>query len=517
MKKHFYLALLLLMAIGLGLLGCSEEDIFETTEAQEINGIISQFSPETFGKVVSGDYKVNWDVSAPLEHSEELGADYYEFEISLPENQIQITSKLYDIKQSLLAVKKENGQYDFYVAKYFMDRWKAEGYSVKDVSLSKMGSFSGLLNVFNNNNQMVYAKKMADGKVLSAPTLNSDFSNGNIETRMAEDCEASDITYHLVRSYKEVWNEEGTAFEYVYDFTFLKSISYDLTCYPSSFPNLDLENGVPGGTYYSSSGGGDYPECEDPRHGCIYEVETELVRFEDLIDDSKLKPCMKSIVSDLKGLNQGMGWVINRFNASGSNPTISSMLPNYNWTLEDNSLPAGQNGGTTPLFNTSTKAVTTIFDSGQLKNASDISIARTILHEALHAYLIVWDVNTRRNISQQFKEYPQLMSDYINSVDINTAQHGEFSRMIKEIADALQEFGNNRNYNLNRQFYDDLSWGGLTHIKNSNNQMVEAPWFLNAYPNISDRNRILNNISVESTGKNMNGVSTSKKGNNAGC
>tara|TARA_A100000171_G_scaffold19421_1_gene17864 strand:- start:1295 stop:1915 length:621 start_codon:yes stop_codon:yes gene_type:complete len=131
-------------------LGCSEEDIFETTEAQEINGIISQFSPETFGKVVSGDYKVNWDVSATLEHSEELGADYYEFEISLPENQIQITSKLYDIKQSLLAVKKENGQYDFYVAKYFMDRWKAEGYSVKDVSLSKMGSFSGLLNVFNN-------------------------------------------------------------------------------------------------------------------------------------------------------------------------------------------------------------------------------------------------------------------------------------------------------------------------------------------------------------------------------
>ncbi|MGW8124197.1 hypothetical protein ACV07N_16175, partial [Roseivirga echinicomitans] len=154
MKKHFYLTALCFLTIGLGLSGCSEEDIFETTEVQRVNSIKSQFSPETFSKVISNDYKVDWNVSTLLEHSEELDLDYYEFEISLPENQIQITSKLYDIKQSLLAVKKENGQFDFYVTKYFMDRWKSEGKSVKDVSLSKMESFSGLLNVLDNNNQM---------------------------------------------------------------------------------------------------------------------------------------------------------------------------------------------------------------------------------------------------------------------------------------------------------------------------------------------------------------------------
>ncbi|MGW8124203.1 hypothetical protein ACV07N_16205, partial [Roseivirga echinicomitans] len=66
-----------------------------------------------------------------------------------------------------------------------------------------MESFSGLLNVLDNNNQMIYAKKMADGKTLSAPTINSDFSNGNIETRMAEDCETVTI-YHYVESYKPV-------------------------------------------------------------------------------------------------------------------------------------------------------------------------------------------------------------------------------------------------------------------------------------------------------------------------
>ena len=52
MKKHLYLTILLITAIGLGLLGCSEEDIFEKNAPQEINSIISQFSPETFSKVV---------------------------------------------------------------------------------------------------------------------------------------------------------------------------------------------------------------------------------------------------------------------------------------------------------------------------------------------------------------------------------------------------------------------------------------------------------------------------------
>ena len=270
------------MAIGLGLLGCSEEEIFEEGRTQEINGIISQFSPETFGKVVSGDYKVNLDVSAPLENSEELGADYYEFEISLPENQIQITSKLYDIKQSLLAVKKENGQYDFYVAKYFMDRWKSEGYSVKDVSLSKMGSFSGLLNVFNNNNQMTYAKRMDNGNTLEAPvSLNSDFNN-NIETRMEEDCETEVTMYHYVESYKPVYNEGYTAILYYeFDFIFLTGISYETTCYANYFPELNLEGGVPG-TYYSQNGGGSYAGCNDP-NGCVYNVETRILEPDDTL------------------------------------------------------------------------------------------------------------------------------------------------------------------------------------------------------------------------------------------
>ncbi|WP_452611717.1 hypothetical protein [Roseivirga echinicomitans] len=347
---------------------------------------------------------------------------------------------------------------------------------------------------------------MADGKTLSAPTINSDFSNGNIETRMAEDCEASDITYHLVRSYKEVWNEDGTAFEYVYDFTFLKSISYELTCYPSSFPNLDLENGVPGGTYYSSNGGGNYPECEDPRHGCIYEVETELNRFEDSIDDSKLKPCMKSIVSGLKGMNQGMGWVINRFNASGSNPMINAMIPKYDWEMSDGIITDPNKTAVTSSVYNSSGMVTTTFDTNKYGNASDLSIARTILHEALHAYMVV---EMRTNMTNYSGNFPTLWADYIANKFGSTLedyQHAEIAaNFTGPLALSLQEFGVNRGYSLPYQFYSDMAWAGLQGTV--------------AFSTLSsiDQQRIGNVISVELSGKDLQGNLITKKGNNGGC
>lgn len=486
MKKHFYLALLLLMAIGLGLLGCSEEDFFEKNGPQEINGIISQFSPETFSKVVSSDYKVNWDVSTPLEHSEELGADYYEFEISLLENQIQITSKLYDIKQSLLAVKKENGQYDFYVAKYFMDRWKSGGKPVKDVSFSKMESFSGLLNVFDNNSQMIHAKRMDNGRVLGTPlSLNSDFSNINIETRMEVDCEEVAI-YHYIDRYHI---EQGIP---VRKYSDLVGISYERTCSVNYYPELNLEGGVPG-TYYSQNGGGSYAGCNDP-YGCVYKVETKLIRIEEQIDDSLLKPCMQSIVSDIKSLQNGMSWMIQKFSGDTSG---------FNWTMEDQSLPQGT-GSTSSLYNRSTGTVTSKFDTQSYLNATELSWARTVLHESVHAYFVAYYSTNRPGF---MGTYSQMVQDWNTYQTWEPVHHEEFARsLVKEVAKALEEFGNLRGYSYNKQFYEDMSWAGLEGTNT----------FQNGLSN-SDKQRISNVIQIELTGRDLNGNSQNQKGNNAGC
>ncbi|MGW8123429.1 hypothetical protein ACV07N_12285, partial [Roseivirga echinicomitans] len=146
---------------------------------------------------------------------------------------------------------------------------------VKDVSLSKMESFSGLLNVLDNNNQMVYAKKMDNGKLLDAPlSLNSDFSNGNIENRMVEGCETV-ATYHYIDRYLLY---DGA---FVFQYSDLVGISYETECNLEYLPDLDLGGGGGSGTYFSSNGGGPYEDCEDPSTGCVYNVETKLINLEE--------------------------------------------------------------------------------------------------------------------------------------------------------------------------------------------------------------------------------------------
>ena len=247
-------------------------------------------------------------------------------------------------------------------------------------------------------------------------------------------------------------------------------------------------------------------------------IEPELWGVQ--IDDYLLKPCMQNILADLKELEKGMSWIIFEFaNSPGNYPRGGGPIfdgPLRNWKVVDGILVDGQNGSTSPKYDNHTRTVTSTFDSEQLSNTSDLSIARTMLHEAVHADLVLWSVETAGNVAVQEATYPDLFNDYLNNVNTNIAQHGEMAKsFMKGISDALEEFGNNRGYQLNKQFYNDLAWGGLTHIKNSSDQLVEAPWFLESFPNKSDR--INNNIAVESTGKDVNQISKTKKGNNAGC
>lgn len=85
------------------------------------------------------------------------------------------------------------------------------------------------------------------------------------------------------------------------------------------------------------------------------------------------------------------------------------------------------------------------------------------------------------------------------------------SDIIDEIAIALEEFGNTQGYNFTSQFYQDIAWSGLTHIKDPNTSGEENPNYIlnpafqDAVPNSFSRNRILNRINAEKYDINTNG------------
>ena len=216
---------------------------------------------------------------------------------------------------------------------------------------------------------------------------------------------------------------------------------------------------------------------------------------EEQIDMSNLNPCMQTIVTDIKTLTNDINGIITKF---------SGTSPGYNWELKDGSLTGGT-GATNPpaAYNHSTGTITTTFDSQAWKDATDLSWARTILHETVHAFLAAEFAISRPN---WVATYPQMVAEWGRLQNWNAVHHEEMGRsIINEISLSLQELGAKKGYNFSTQFYDDLSWGGL---QNTSTFQSLSP---------TEQKRILDVIATELTGKDSQGVNKTQKGTNAGC
>lgn len=220
---------------------------------------------------------------------------------------------------------------------------------------------------------------------------------------------------------------------------------------------------------------------------------TSIINFNDRVDDSKLKPCMQKILLELNKIGTTPGFSYYLF--TGEKPT------KYNWRLTDGSLPASVNARTSSVL--SNGYATTVFDSSKLTGASDLSIARTMMHENMHAFLTI---ELRTNRASFNMTYPEMLKEYTNTKSMNDLQHNEFVRsLIADFTRLLEGYGKSKGYKHSKQFYDDLAWGGLT---GTNAFKLKSE---------SDRRRISDTISIEQTGRDMNGNSRTQKGTKAGC
>ncbi|HSH25789.1 MAG TPA: hypothetical protein VLA13_09675 [Massilibacterium sp.] len=196
----------------------------------------------------------------------------------------------------------------------------------------------------------------------------------------------------------------------------------------------------------------------------------------------------------------------------------------YNWELKSGSL-GGSNAQTSQLYDFTTGTVTTTFDTQRFSDGTDLSIARTILHEAVHAYLISHFRSNPliANETYQMMVNENMKGDYPNQ---NALQHAEFIRsFISDIGDALQQFGSNKGYSISSTYYQKLAWGALTHwLKTDENGEViedasgnpvyeETPWFKAAFSTSEERDSVFNIILTEQ------GISNTEnqKGTDANC
>lgn len=180
------------------------------------------------------------------------------------------------------------------------------------------------------------------------------------------------------------------------------------------------------------NGGGDTDVLED---------------FDDKIIDSLERPCLSNVLNSLKNLQGGkIGEVIKKL--SGSNPT-------WDWVVYD--INSGPYPGVT--YDNYPNGAETYLAFDKIQNYTDLAVARLMLHESVHAYLVNYFHNDPVALG---KEYPELLKMFFDNTDTATAHHilmGD--KLVNDVSIALKAYGVSKGYNIGDEVYHDLAWGGL--------------------------------------------------------
>lgn len=246
--------------------------------------------------------------------------------------------------------------------------------------------------------------------------------------------------------------------------------SYDYTSYfcfteNSSTPGSGSTTPPPGsccGSYGTISGGNNtYPLAK----------EIQLIKFDTSIKLINVPNCIYNIFHSLREQRTGF-WGKIIYDMSGE-------LPNFKWQLKTAYI-TGQRTATTSGDD---YGIYTTFNTAYLPDATNMSVARTMLHEAAHAFLTKKLPNTN-------KDYPQLYEEYNQSQNVNASQHQEMARsFVNDIAFCLKVYGQGLGIQAYDTYYTDMAWGGL-----------QGTTYFNALP-AADKQRIQAIYEAELTGQ----------------
>ncbi|WP_194974227.1 hypothetical protein [Aquiflexum lacus] len=241
------------------------------------------------------------------------------------------------------------------------------------------------------------------------------------------------------------------------------------------------------GTSWGSGGTGTYEYGGSGSYGTVggttYTppvITSPTIRIE-LIDMEELSDCHQDIINDLIGSTQFEFFRIFRL-FYGDKPIPKNYNVKFQYGVCGN---PNANACTSPNLDNGWATIT--INSSNLKNSSDLSFARTILHETLHAYFL-FEALYPSNCDLQC-----LLNNYLiryNSTSHNNMTHHALfteTKFLNDISVELKNYGQSKGYSFTDQFYNDLSWGGLTRtevfLKGKNdvekNRIIEVNWVEN--------------------------------------
>ncbi|WP_316635079.1 hypothetical protein [uncultured Flavobacterium sp.] len=269
---------------------------------------------------------------------------------------------------------------------------------------------------------------------------------------------------------------------------------YEVACYSGGPTGDSAENPQP-----SYGGGGGSSTSPNTSQTLAQKIKN--------ISSDKLDACTKAILEKLKNLNQGdLVTMIQRFNPSGSifniNMSTGQVLNNDPNIWAQTKPVSGSSTDISMVFNQDY-----INGNGNPNPPTDLSVANTMVHEIIHAYLISQLEEYKSCGASGICDFPTIYDAYVQqqinkdkSKVLTADRHHELiaSDYVNAIASSVEEFhtGQPVTSGFPRQEYLDLAWGGLQGTYIFNKTYPNDP----SNKNYKDRERILARITAEQKG-----------------
>jgi len=192
--------------------------------------------------------------------------------------------------------------------------------------------------------------------------------------------------------------------------------------------------------------------------------------------------CQREIISDASSSCSPIGQVL--LNIFESSDDVNLLF------TTSNLLPTNTNANTSSqsACNNGICEITITFNQALLQTASDLAIARTAIHESLHAILVRMYENGSLTSSdgQPLEGYENLVGAYLDhlsglQVNINKPHHELMTEFVEDMATALSFYDNSEQ---SFSFYKKLCWSGLT----------TTDIFLSLYPKYLNAEDEFNNL-----------------------
>ena len=230
-------------------------------------------------------------------------------------------------------------------------------------------------------------------------------------------------------------------------------------------------------------------------------------RIEEQISADKLDACTKAVLEKLKNLKQAdIAKMLTRFSATGSvfniNMSTGQVQNNDANVWAQTTKTNGSTNDVNMVFNQDY-----IYGTGNTNPPTDLSVAATMTHEVIHAYLISLIQENKSCGASGICDFPTVYEAYVqyeiarNPNVLPDAQHELIAnKYVNAIASTIQEFHTGKlvvSSSSLKQIYLDMAWAGLQKTEIFNKIYPNDP----NNKNYKERERIFARITAERKGE----------------